>query len=215
MRFIMVMNAKGGCGKSTLATNLASYYANQGKTVVLADFDPQGSSMEWLEARSPAHPYIKGIAAWRGSYRTPRNTDYVIMDTPAGVFAKQDPRLLRRAHSILIPVLPSAMDMRSTAQFLERLLRHGRVVRKAMRVALVANRVRENTLAYYSLEDFIAGYHRIPFVGSLRESQNYVQAAERGVGLFEMPSYKVQTDLAQWEPILGWLASRRSRPLPR
>ena len=53
MRHIMVLNPKGGCGKSTLATNLASYYASQGKSVAIVDYDPQRSSLDWLEPTFP------------------------------------------------------------------------------------------------------------------------------------------------------------------
>ncbi len=106
MRTIMLLNAKGGCGKSTLATNLASYYATQEKSVVIADFDPQGSALEWLAARPEERPAITGIAAWKDPVRVPRTTDYMILDVPAGCRGAELTALVRRAQTVIVPVLP-------------------------------------------------------------------------------------------------------------
>ena len=119
MRHILVMNAKGGCGKSTIATNLASYYAwEQEKKVALADFDPQASSLAWLEARGEEWPEIIGIAAWKESVRAPRGTDVVIMDAPARVHGSELTQLVRKAETIVFPVLPSPIDMRAAEAYM-------------------------------------------------------------------------------------------------
>ena len=89
MRSIMVLNAKGGSGKSVIATNLAGFYALDGANVALADFDPQGSALEWLAQRPPTRPRVHGIAAWRGPFRVPRGTEYLIMDGPAAVHGER------------------------------------------------------------------------------------------------------------------------------
>ncbi len=235
MRKIMLLNAKGGCGKSTLATNLASYYAAQGKAVVIADFDRQGSSMEWLEARPQDRPPIRGIAAWRDPVRVPRSTDYVIMDVPAGAHGPDLTALVRRAQTVIIPVLPSPTDIRAAAHFIHEMLLVGKIVRDETRVAVVANRVRENssiqnsmesvlnsmninystlnTQIYHNLERFLSRL-RIPFVTTLRESQNYLVADARGLGIFDLNRSQVTHDIGQWEPLLKWLESKRSIPEP-
>jgi chromosome partitioning protein len=212
MRTIMVMNAKGGSGKSTIATNLASHYAaEEDAKVVLEDFDPQGSSSEWLAARPEDRPEIIGIRAWEGSARAPRSADVVIIDSPSGVRGKELTDMVRRAETILIPVLPSPIDMRAAAHFIHDLLLVGKVSRKQTRVAVIANRVREHTLVYHDLEAFLKAL-KIPFIATLRDTQNYIRAAERGLGIFELAPSLVYPDLEQWDPLLKWLRSKRSQP---
>ena len=212
-RTIMVINSKGGSGKTTLATNLASYYASRKRPVVLADFDPQSSSLAWLAARPGENAPIRGLAAWRDMLWVPQGIDTVVMDVAAGVRNRLLARLLRRAQTIIIPVLPSALDMRAATDFIGELLGIHAQSRLAPKIAVVANRVRENTRAFDALEEFLGGLG-LPFLTSLRDSQNYVTAAERGVGIFEMGSASVATDLEQWDPLLKWLRSKRSKATP-
>ncbi len=215
MRSIMVLNAKGGSGKSTIATNLASYYADEGYRVMLVDFDPQHSSLDWLAARPAGMPAIVGHDASGGGFRSPRNMDYIIHDTPAGLRGKELSAMLRRAQSVIVPVLPSPIDMRAATPFIRQILDNGRVGRKETRVALVANRCRENTNVYHQLEAYLRRLRKAPFLSALRETQNYIHAAEQGLGIFELPPYQVQRDLELWQPVIDWLASRRSQPIKR
>jgi chromosome partitioning protein len=212
MRSIMVLNSKGGSGKSTVATSLASYYATQGNKVILVDLDPQGSSLDWLKARPSGRSSISGINGALGQYRVPRNADYVIYDTPAAVHGAELSALLRRAQSIIIPVLPSPIDMRAATPFVQKVLDNNRVARKEARVALIANRCRENYNIYHQLDSYLRKVRKAPFISVLRETQNYVRAAERGLGVFELPPYAVRKDLDQWDPIIRWLKSKRSQP---
>jgi len=212
MRSIMVLNSKGGSGKSTVATNIASYYASQGNKVVLVDFDPQASSLEWLAARPSGRSTISGIDGAAGQFRVPRSADYVIYDTPAAVHGAELSAFLRRAQSIIIPVLPSPIDMRAATPFLQKILDNGRIARKEARVALIANRCREHYNIYHQLDNYLRKVRKVPFISALRETQNYVRAAERGLGVFELPPYAVRKDLDQWDPIIRWLNSKRSLP---
>ncbi len=218
MRSILVLNPKGGCGKSTIATNLAGYYAERGKRVLLADFDPQGSSMDWLAARPPDRTPIRGIAAWEEPLRTARDTEYLIMDSPA---AMHDPRLLgdylRRAQSVVLPLLPSPMDIRAAARFMGELMELRRVVNGEVRLASVANRVRDHTLTALNLSEYLESLrlpdgHKLPFIAVLRASQNYAHAAERGLSIFEFARSTTLPDREQWAPLLRWLNSARSQP---
>jgi chromosome partitioning protein len=212
MRSIMVLNAKGGSGKSTIATNLAAYYAYDGKTF-LVDFDPQGSSIDWLKARPSNRPPIQGVKAWSGKTTVPRNADFVVYDTPARVHGRELTDLLRRAESVIVPVLPSPVDMRAATHFVKHeLLENPRVQRRECRVALVANRCKENTLIYHELEEFLNQIRKVPVLSWLRETQNYNRASAKGLGLYEMAPYLVSRDLEQWEPIIKWLHSKRSVP---
>ena len=236
MRTIMFLNAKGGCGKSTLATNLASYYAKLGNSVVLADFDPQGSSLEWLAARPQYAPAIHGLLAWREGLRhLPRSADYAILDVPAGARGAELTALVRRAQSIVIPVLPAPTDIRAAAHFIHHLLLVGRVERKETKLAVVANRVRENTALQKAAEGMLgslsSGYTtvntqnyqrldkflnrlKIPFITTLRENPYYLVADARGLGIFDLKPSHVARDLEQWKPLIHWLESRRSLPDP-
>jgi chromosome partitioning protein len=217
VRTIMVMNAKGGCGKTTLATNLACWYADTGARVCLADFDPQGSSLDWLEARKDYDgiPQIDGIDASSEPVKPARGTDYLIIDVPAGIHGGEIDAMLKKVESLIIPVLPSPIDMRAAKKYLNELLASGRVSRKQTRLALVANRVRESSVAYHELHEFLEK-QKIPLLTALRESTNYLKCAETGLSLFELPTSQVVRELEQWDPIIDWLESRRSLPiLPR
>ena len=211
MRKIMVLNSKGGCGKSTIATNLASYYASyEQKKVTLVDFDPQGSSLDWLKVRSRKLPEITGINAVKESVRFSKDTDVVIMDVPARIEGRELASLVKRAETIIIPLLPSPIDIRAGANFIKELLTSARVSRKETKVCVVANRVRENTLSYHALYAFLKSL-KIPFITTLRDTQNYIHAEEVGAGIFEMAPSKVWQDLEQWDPLIKWLRSKRSR----
>ncbi len=207
----MVLNPKGGCGKSTIATNIASYYATQDKSVALADFDPQASSLDWLAARPEKAPQIIGIPAWKDGFKAPRNTDVLIIDVPAGVHGKELTALIRRAQSVIIPVLPSPIDMRAAAKFAHEIHHVGRVEKNQVKLAVVANRVKENTLVFQILNKFLRKLD-IAFIGKLRDTQNYIRAAEQGLGIFELAPSSVSIDLQQWDAITRWLISKRSQP---
>lgn len=212
MRTILVLNAKGGCGKSTISTNLASYYAwEEEKNVVLADYDSQGSSMAWLDIRGEEWPEIQGIAAWKDPVRPGRDTDVVIMDAPARVHGSELTQLVRKAETILFPVLPSPIDMRAAATYMQELQSSGRVQRGEVKIGVIANRVRENTLIFIELYEFLRKL-KVPYVATLRDTQNYIKAEERGVGIYEMAPSQVWQDIENWEPLVKWLNSKRSMP---
>lgn len=212
MRHIMVMNAKGGCGKSTLATNIASYFANEGANVALADYDPQRSSLDWLERRPDNRPEIHAVAGFEdGMRRCPRNVEIVVIDAPARSHGKELTELVRHAETILVPVLPSTIDMQATTTFLDELRNVGKIERKQAKFGLVANRVRDNTLIFDDLDEYLTKA-RAPYVAALREAQNYVRAYTRGLGIFELPEYLAWPDWDEWEPLTAWLRSKRSQP---
>ena len=212
MRHIMVLNAKGGCGKSTLATNIAAYFANEGAAVALADYDPQRSSLDWLERRPAERPAITGVAAFEDGLRhVPRTADIVVSDAPARSHGTELTNLVRHAETIVVPVLPSTIDMQATTTFLKELQDVGKVQRKQVRIGALANRVRDNTLIFDEL-DYYLTRARVPYIAALREAQNYVRAYTRGLGIFELPEYLAWPDWAEWEPLTAWLRSKRSQP---
>ena len=206
MQTILCMNAKGGCGKTTLATNLATWYADDGRRVALMDFDPQRSALDWLSARDDYEgvPLIEAVDAADGAARAAHGTEVAVLDAPSGVFGPEVTHLLRRADALLVPVLPSPIDMRAATRFIDELLKSGRISRGQTRIGLIANRVRENARVYHVLEDFLQQY-KIPLLTHLRESQNYIRAAETGLGIFELAPSMVAQDVVQWDPVVAWL----------
>jgi chromosome partitioning protein len=213
MRSILVTNAKGGCGKSTLATNLAAYFASEGYETALADYDPQQSALAWLEERPEEYAEITGIAGFEGGLRgVPRNCEYLVIDAPARSHGRELTELVRRAESILVPVLPSPIDIKAAHRFVEELMHVHKVSDRKARVAVVANRVRDNTLIFDELDEYLDSL-KAPYIGALREAQNYIRAYQRGLGIHELPPYLAWPDWEQWDPILDWLESRRSRAI--
>ncbi|MBX2868937.1 MAG: ParA family protein [Acidiferrobacterales bacterium] len=202
MKKILVVNPKGGCGKTTITTNLASYYALWEVPVALIDLDPQQSSLEWLNQRGKHLGPIHGIDGSRGKLSVPNEVQRVVMDAPARTTTAQLRKLFENADEVLIPVLPSPIDIRAAGRFIGELLLD-KTLRKS-RVGLVANRARENTLIYSNLEAFLNKL-KIPMVAHLRDTQNYIRAADSGQGIFEMAPYLVDKDMDTWKPLIKWI----------
>ena len=212
MRHILVLNSKGGCGKSTIATSLAAYYATRDERVTLVDYDRQASSLEWLQRRPENRPPITGVAGFNDGFRpVPRNSDVVIIDAPAGCHGRELTDLVRHAETIVVPVLPSTIDIVASGKFIDELLEVGKVERREVKLAVVGNRVRDVTLIAQELDDYL-GKLRMPYATKLREAQNYVRAYTRGLGIHELPEYLAWPDWEQWKPLVSWLNSKRSQP---
>ena len=204
MKKILVINPKGGCGKTTLATNLASYYALWEVPVALVDYDPQRSSLDWVQARDRYLGRIEGIDGSHGRLNVDPGFRRVVMDAPARNTLPQIRRLFGAADVVLVPVLASPIDIRAAARFIAELTAEG--ILAESRVGLVGNRVRENTVMFNNLQVFLKKL-KVPLVSNIRDTQNYVKAAEGGYGVFEMPPYLVEKDIEQWRPVINWLES--------
>ncbi len=204
MPVVMVANPKGGVGKSTLATNIAGYFASCGHAVMLGDIDRQQSSRLWLSLRAPM---AREIRTWEASgdgsvARPPRGTTHAVLDTPAGLHGGRFKGVVAVADKVLVPLQPSIFDIYATRDFLDKLLSHRHAGKT--KVALVGMRVDARTLAADRLREFVAGLG-VPVLGELRDTQNYVQLAARGLTLFDIAPGRVQRDLDQWQPIREWL----------
>lgn len=215
MKRIVVLNPKGGSGKTTLATNLASLFAARGHKTALMDHDNQGSSTYWVGQRPADKPAIQVIPAYKHPVSVTRNyflrvapsTEYLIIDTPAALDFSEFKRTLQEATAIVIPVLPSDVDIHAVANCIGQMLTLAKIGRDERRIAVVANRVRKNTLGYQRLVFFLNSL-QIPFITTFRDTQNYINAAAQGVGIFEMPANRVRDDLLAWQPLIDWLDTR-------
>ncbi len=220
MQRIVVLNPKGGSGKTTIAINLASYYALNGEQPALLDFDPQASAARWARKRQASQAPIHLITAFEKDSRVtrafqlriPEATRRVVIDTPAAIDASEMPALTANADKILVPVLPSDIDIQACVRSIASLLLVAKVRRTDNRLAIIANRVRRNTLMYQSLTRFLTTLD-IPIIATLRDSQNYVRGAELGLGIHEMKHYQVSEDLQSWERMLAWLNEPTGRAM--
>ena len=205
MPVVLVANPKGGAGKSTLATNIAGYYASRGHAVMLGDTDRQQSSRLWLGLRPALAAPIRGWGTDGDGalLKPPPGTTHAVLDSPAGLHGKRLKELLALADRVVVPLQPSLFDIYATSDFVQR-LRERTEGKAGKRVALVGMRVGGRTLAAEQLREFVTRLD-VPVVAELRDTQNYVQLAARGLTVFDVAPGRVQRDLAQWEPLVKWL----------
>jgi chromosome partitioning protein len=206
MRAILVANPKGGCGKTTLATNLAGYLAKQNQRVVMWDLDQQKSSLNWLALRAPELPAIIRLGLERGeaSQRVTEENDWLVLDSPAGIHGKNLSHALKLAHKIIVPVQPSVFDMVTTRDFIDRLMEEKTIQKHKAFIGIVGMRVDPRTRAASTLEQFLTQYN-LPILTYLRDTMVYVNAAFNGKSIFDLPFYQAERDLVQWQPLTKWV----------
>ena len=204
MRAVLVANPKGGAGKTTLATNLAGYFANQGKKVTLCDLDRQQSALRWMAFRDPEMAPVTGYFAGNQIVlNLPQEADWAVLDAPAGLQGYKLNDYLRTVNKVLVPLVPSVFDMAATEDFLNSIRNEMRGRRDS--VGIVAMRVDPRTRAAGMLEEFLKHFD-IPIVGYLRATQNYINVAAAGLTVFDPPRARHKRDVEQWESLLTWLA---------
>jgi chromosome partitioning protein len=213
MKRLLILNSKGGCGKTTIATNLAGFYAASGTSTTLIDYDPQGSSKRWLELRSDQLPDIHSVFAAKmnqGSVtrsfalRIPQGTQRIIVDTPASMKRLEMMEMLRSASAIVVPVLPSGIDCHVTLDFLKQLSDLVRQMGLDLPIGIVANRVRLDSRSFKQLRETLEDLD-VPLVAFVRESQNYVYAAESGCAVIDLKQPEFKKDNQQWSILINWL----------
>ena len=206
MRAVLVANPKGGAGKTTLATNLAGYFANQGKKTALCDLDRQQSALRWMAFRSPELPAVTGYFGGNQiSLSLPKEADWVVVDAPAGLQGYKLSDYLRAVDKVIVPLVPSVFDMAATEDFLNTIRNDLRGHRS--KVGIVAMRVDPRTKAAGMLEEFLRHFD-IPIVAYLRNTQNYVNVAAAGATLFDPPRAKHRRDIEQWGTLVDWLEKK-------
>lgn len=215
LKKVVILNPKGGSGKTTLAFGIAGYLAGTGRAVALLDMDRQGSSQRWLQNRPAKLPNIRALSATADpaeTIRVPSDIDVVVIDAPAALSGEELIEYTCGAHAILVPVLPSDIDIHAASRLVSDLLLKAHVSRRNGRLGIVANRVKERTVAYRQLLRFLESL-TIKLIGVLRDSQNYAHAAAEGRCLHEMAASQVNKDMVQWKAITDWLEDRLARPL--
>ena len=204
----MVINAKGGSGKTTISTNLAAYYAVNSFNVTLVDLDPQASSLNWLSSRPITKAKIKGLSSLPNKTSS-KVSDITIIDVPAAIYGARLETYIKKARKIIIPVLPSPIDMSAARDFLKSIRNLGSVVRNRTDICLVANRCRANTNIFEELDDYLVKEKGIRYVTAFRDNTNYINAAKKGIGIFEMGQSMTAQDREEWKPLISWLKTKR------
>ncbi len=213
---ILVINGKGGSGKTTVSTNLAAWLAKRGETTVLVDADPQGSASHWLASRAANLPTIFGVKIDVHSrttrsfqWRAPKSTRWLVTDAAPGLSGNELEDVIQNHDLIIVPVLPSDIDIRASARFIGELLLNRSMRRQRRPIAVVANRVKQQTNAWERLKKFLLSLN-IPFPATLRDTQYYVRAYTEGRGIADYPQQSHERDRKDWELLLCWLDAQVS-----
>ena len=209
---ILIANSKGGCGKTTLTTNLAAYFANGGKRVTLFDCDPQGSSIAWCQQRPTHLAAINGVAGNDPAHglapgwmlRIPPTTDVLLIDTPAGLRGHEFDQFARHADALIVPVVPSSIDLRATLGFIDMVRKREEVRKGRLRLAMIANRLRTNTVSAKQLDSALGRMTSAAMI-RVRDSQIYVGMAEHGQSVFDFATKAMIAHREDWTPLLKWL----------
>ena len=213
---ILVINVKGGCGKTTLSTNLASWLAQRGQTTVLVDADPQGSASYWLTKRAPELPKIFGVNIDSNSrttrsfqWRAPKSTRWLITDAAPRLSDTALSDIIQNHDLIIVPVLPSDIDIRASARFIGNMLLTQTMRRARRPIAVVANRVKQHTNAWLGLQRFLLSLN-IPFPATLRDTQHCVKAYSEGRGISDYHQKEYERDRNDWDLLLRWLDAQEA-----
>jgi chromosome partitioning protein len=217
MHSVLVASSKGGCGKSTIATQLAAWAAVSGRRTALVDLDPQASSLRWCERRAQTDAAV--VLGLRGddgrwSRRVPADLDWLVFDAPAGSKPASLKAVIEKIDLLLVPVLPSAFDLEATASFLDALSAHRRLAEGSLSVGLIANRIRASTQASQRALAQLAEWP-YPLRAELKDSQAYVLLSALGKSLFDYDNETVRTQAEAWQPLLqslGGMNRGRRRP---
>ncbi|EWS77547.1 ParA family protein [Xylella taiwanensis] len=207
MKTFLVAGSKGGVGKTTIATNLAAQAALRGGRTVLVDADPQKSSTRWIERRANLDNGVLSIDAngsrsWRK--HLPGNTDLVIIDAPAGMFAEHLENFLEQADAVIVPVMASALDIEAVVGFLNTMAQVPRVHQRKLPVGLVLNRAKSRTQTTQQAMQMLGDWPYL-LVAQLRDSQFYVVLAGQGRSVFDYRSAQARDHQQDWKPLLHWL----------
>ncbi len=206
MKTIMFYNSKGGSGKSTLAVNLAAYFAQEKVHTTIVDLDPQASSMDWLNLRPISKPKIHGTTKFNKLQK--RNKDSVVIyDLPASLYGNRLENYIKKANMIIVPVMPSPIDMRAAKDFIQSLRTMGPIIRKRVKIGLVANRCRANTNIFLELDEYLVKERGIKYITAFRDNSNYIRSARSGLGIFEMGESMTAQDREEWKPLIRWIKS--------
>lgn len=202
MSVIVVANPKGGVGKTTLSTNIAGYFASRSHRVMLGDADRQQSSKLWLSLRPPGARPIQSWDVKNGVAKPPKGVTHVVLDTPGGLHGGHFKDVMKVADKVIVPLQPSVFDIFATRAFLDQLAQSSHASK--VQVGVVGMRVDARTIAAEKLQEFVEGLG-LPVLGYLRDTQNYIHLAARGLTLWDVAPSRVEKDVEQWRALCAFL----------
>jgi chromosome partitioning protein len=189
MPIIAVVNAKGGTGKTTVATNLATLFATRQTEILLVDADPQQSALEWQRDR-PAHlPQVSviGLPAPNLHREIPGlQAKYsVILIDGGGRVTATARATVAVADFLLVPTMPSIPDARSTQHFFQEVVEEVAAIKGQVSGAILLTMVKTGTVFN------VAGQGQIKDLGypvletTLSHRITYQEAFAQGMGVGE------------------------------
>lgn len=206
MRTVLVASSKGGAGKTTISTNLAAHFALDRKRTALVDADRQKSSTHWCEKRASLATAVLPVDGTRRNWekQLPDDAQRIVIDAPAGAYADELDAFLALADVVVMPILPSTIDLEAAVPFLNTLAVHPRVKKGKVRVALVGNRLKPWTTASQQAMAQLKAWP-YPLVAELRDTQAYVLMVALGKSVFDYHSEQIRSHQEDWAPLLKWL----------
>ncbi len=194
MRRILVTNSKGGCGKSTLSSNIASAFANQGHVTALVDCDPQQTGSFWLSRRPGDLATIHGVVGidqpsrpmldWL--VRIPRGTERLVIDSPGGIASHRLNDLIERVDVIVIPLLPSSIDIHATTEFIKEIYLTTSFRNSNRRLIVVGNRVDKRNKYFHQLNRILRRLE-LEDVVHIPDSYIFLRCIDEGIGVMDIP----------------------------
>ncbi|POF28765.1 ParA family protein [Roseibium marinum] len=203
MRRILMVNSKGGCGKTTIATNLAVALAARGDDVALADADRQKSSLSWVRRRPENLARIEGLN-WSKEEAIgdkDKKLDAIVIDGPGGLRSELARNLIAEASDIIVPVLASAFDWDATLKFLDGISDIKRVRKGKAEIFVVANRINRRSTQVADLEKTFAA-KGFPLLARISDRVLYARHAAAGTGVFDFSDARSHEIRGQWHPLL-------------
>ncbi|MFT3807954.1 ParA family protein [Arenimonas sp.] len=206
MRTVLVASSKGGAGKTTMSTNLAAHFALDKKRTALVDADRQKSSTHWCEKRAGMATAVLPVDGTRRNWEkhVPDDAQRIVIDAPAGAYAEELDAFLELADVVVMPILPSTIDLEAAVPFLNTLAVHPRVKKGKVRVGLVGNRLKPWTSASQQAMAQLKAWP-YPLVAELRDTQAYVLMVALGKSVFDYHSEQIRSHQEDWAPLLRWL----------
>ncbi len=199
---VLIANSKGGSGKSTVATNLAAAFARREYETTLVDCDPQETSLFWLNQRSGKQPIIHGMSGAPQPSRTtldwflrvPRTTERLVIDSPGGIDVARLASMIDKVDLILVPLLPSTIDIHATTEFIKNIFLSGAYRNTDKKIFVVGIRVHRRNKYFHQLNRFLRA-SKISEIIHLPDSYVFLRCADEGLGVVDLdPNSRIRRE---------------------
>ena len=197
---ICVINGKGGCGKTTISTNLAAAYASSGLVTDLVDLDPLRGASAWHKRRAAKHAVVS-LRSAKDPVPSSATVQRIVVDCPASMRSAKVRDAVRAANVLVVPLLPSIFDEQATKRFMRRLNEALQATKKGRPILIVSNRYRRNSIACVQLDEFIRKLHQTP-TAHIPDRSIYSQLAQNGQSIFDVGARVATTQQEHWMPLI-------------